>query len=146
MKTTFQSKVLAAAMLFASALPATTHAGEAGAKRQKPVWRSDAATALAEAAGKNKPVLLRFTASWCTPCRVMDAAVWSKADVRGALERDYIAVEVDIDQPGSTELARRHRVAAVPTLIVVAPGGKPTKRAGFMSREQTLLFLKPGQK
>ena len=69
--------------------------------------------------GCQRPKVLAFTASWCTPClRAKPALIQIQAagvDVK----------TIDID--GHSELARKYGVTSVPTFIVYVYGKKPVR-------------------
>lgn len=112
------------------------------AKSAEPVWQDDFDTALAAARSAKKPLLLRFTASWCVPCQVMDAAAWPDDQVQSLLAEKVIAMEVDVDREANRALLRRYRVTGVPTLLLLNPQGEETARSGFQSAEALREFLK----
>ena len=105
-------------------------------------WREDYAAALREAQEKDRSVLLRFTASWCAPCRVMDARVFPDERVKSAIADRVVPVKIDADREESAEVAQRYGVGGIPTLILVDAGGKELARGGFMSAEQLVEFLR----
>lgn len=106
-------------------------------------WRRDFQSLTAPAGQPaEKPLLLRFFAKWCGPCRVMDARVWPDADVIEAVAQRYTPVEIDIDAPGASEFARKYNIIGVPTIVLLDRDGKEMARANFMSPEQTVTFLK----
>lgn len=109
-------------------------------------WRHDAASALASAREERKPALLRFTASWCPPCRVMDARVWPDEDLGELVNQSFMPIEIDIDAPGAAEFARDYRVRGVPALVILDSEGKELSRAGFMSVGQARAFLEDALK
>ncbi len=104
-------------------------------------WRTDLDATLTEAQKEDKLVLLRFTADWCAPCRVMDARVWPETKVQSALKEKYLIVKSDIDIQANIASARKYGVHAVPTLLVLDGEGKEIQRGGFMSAEALLKFL-----
>lgn len=113
-----------------------------GASRTAGAWGINYDAALAEAAEKKLPVLLRFTASWCPPCQVMDARVFPDARVQSAITQHAIPVMIDVDREESAGVARRYGVRGIPTLIRVDASGRELARGGFMSAEQLVEFLR----
>lgn len=104
-------------------------------------WRTDLDAALAESKASGKPLLLDFGASWCPPCLVMEHEVWPDKGVGAVVEGRYIAVRLDVDDPKAGPLAARYDVAGIPAIIVVDGAGRPLKRSGFMTSEETISFL-----
>ncbi|HWL50974.1 MAG TPA: thioredoxin family protein [Chthoniobacteraceae bacterium] len=107
-------------------------------------WRTDGAAVLK--AKQDRPILLRFTASWCPPCRVMNANVWPNAEVAGMVNQHFIPVELDIDQPEVREIADRFEIIAVPTMVLLNGNGKELDRANFMDVRETMKFLEQARK
>jgi len=58
---------------------------------------------LAFAKKMNKPVFIDFTGHACVNCRKMEAAVWSDNDVLTCLSRDYVVIQLYVDD--KTDLA-----------------------------------------
>ncbi len=119
----------------------TTSAVVSSDSASEPEWQTDFDKALALAAERNRPALLRFTAKWCPPCQVMDQSVFPNPDVKQALSERVIPVILDIDQDQNADLAWRYRVQGFPTMILIDANGKVLNRAGFMSAEGLLEFL-----
>lgn len=119
----------------------TTSAEASSDSASEPEWQTDFDKALALAAERNRPALLRFTAQWCPPCQVMDRSVFPNPDVKQALSERVIPVILDIDQDQNADLAWRYRVQGIPTMILIDANGKVLNRAGFMSAEGLLEFL-----
>lgn len=108
----------------------------------EPVWQTNYKEALALAAERNRPVLLRFTAEWCVPCQVMDRSVFADRQVQAALAEHVIPLKLDIDEERSADVARRFGVRGIPTLLLVDAGGEELARGGFMSAEALEEFLR----
>jgi len=78
-------------------------------------WHSTLEEASAIAQRANQPMLLDFQAEWCPLCKVMDAEVYSNADVMRASE-PFAAVQIDFDR--NPRLARKYNVESMPTFVV----------------------------
>ena len=94
----------------------------------------------------DKPVLIRFSAKWCGPCRVMAARVWPDAEVVKAVNNAYTPIDVDIDTPEAAAVVDQFGINVVPTIVVLDRQGNEMARTNFMSVEQTLVFLRKENK
>ncbi|MEU5161770.1 thioredoxin domain-containing protein [Streptomyces sp. NPDC020875] len=94
--------------------PDTAQAGAAGTVTA--VTDEDFA---AEVLGARLPVLVKFTADWCPPCRMMVPVL---ADVARTEAGRLKVVELDVDH--NPETARRYGVLSAPTLTLFH-GGEP---------------------
>ena len=77
----------------------------------------------------DKPVLVDFWAAWCTPCRMLSPVV----DEVAAEREDIKVCKINIDEEG--ELAIRHGVMSIPTLIVFKGGSQQIHRAHIKGRD-----------
>lgn len=75
--------------------------------------------------------VLRFTASWCAPCKMLAPMV---EDAKGDTEVQV----VDIDTDEGTALATQYKVRGVPTLIMVQDD-KEIKRHVGMTTDKVLV-------
>jgi len=64
--------------------------------------------------------VLKFSASWCTPCKVMSATLKDAEGVK----------EIDIDQ--NRELAIEYNVRSVPTLVFLKDGVEVERTKGII--------------
>jgi thiol-disulfide isomerase/thioredoxin len=96
--------------------------------------------ALARAKEQSKLLLVDFTASWCPPCKRMEAETWPHADVRAWLAANAIAIQVDVDE--QSELAQRFAVQAMPTIVAVKDGAEFDRIVGFRDAAGLLAWCK----
>ena len=83
----------------------------------------------------DKPVLLDFWASWCSPCRMVGPIVEEIA-----AERPDIKVgKINVDE--QQELAAAFRVMSIPTLVVMKNGKVVSQSAGARPKAQILSML-----
>lgn len=104
-------------------------------------WRGDLDSALAEVETSGKPLLLVFSASWCPPCIVMKHDVWPDAEVSHAVNRGYVPLHVDVDDPANSALAARYDIRGIPAVLIIDAQGKLLQQTSFMTRSETLKFL-----
>lgn len=64
--------------------------------------------------------VLKFSASWCTPCKVMSATLKDAEGIK----------EIDIDQ--NRELAIEYNVRSVPTLVFLKDGVEVERTKGII--------------
>jgi thiol:disulfide interchange protein len=75
---------------------------------------------LAAAKKLNKPVLIDFTGHACVNCRKMEANVWPDKDVYKMISKDYVLIQLYVDD--KSELA--------PADVVVTPEGRKLNTIG----------------
>jgi thioredoxin 2 len=77
------------------------------------------------------PVLVDFYADWCGPCKMM-------APTLEQVARDRIgrALVAKVDTDANPELARRFRIASIPTLIAFRGGAEVARELGAIPRQR----------
>lgn len=84
----------------------------------------------------DKPVLVDFWASWCGPCRMLSPTIDEIAE-----EHPEIKVcKINIDD--EAELAIRHGVMSVPTLMIFKNGEVAQTAVGVRPKDEILDLLK----
>jgi thioredoxin-like negative regulator of GroEL len=68
--------------------------------------------------------VLKFSASWCSPCKIL-SRVCQELDSAVEIE------EIDIDK--DSELARQHNIRSVPTLVMYENGMEKKRVSGLLS-------------
>ena len=84
---------------------------------------------------EGRPVLLKFTADWCTNCKVVDREVFHAQRIVDLIkEKNVLAVKADTtakDMPATRDLDQRYQGAgAIPLTILLVPGKPPARLLG----------------
>ena len=91
------------------------------------VWQDYTVETLKEAQRQNKPVIIDFYATWCTPCRELEEVTFHQPDLVRLAEKDFIMVKVDVTKGGNPyyeELLKHYQVKGVPTVVFLDRDGK----------------------
>ncbi len=105
-------------------------------------WSTNYNSALEEARGRQQPLLVYFTASWCGPCKLMARTTLTNEAVLQTLSRVAHAV-LDVDE--QPKLAEQFGVRAVPTFQMLSPFGEPVATTtGFQDATKFLQWLTNG--
>ncbi len=106
-------------------------------------WVEDFDAGLAEARRTNRPVLLKFYATWCAPCRILDREVFSRQDVAEALA-GWVPISIDVDK--QEPIADRYEISSIPVMLALSPTGEVLARVnGTLSAEEFIRFVRDHQ-
>ncbi|MEO1525263.1 MAG: thioredoxin family protein [Planctomycetota bacterium] len=84
----------------------------------------------AKSFGSSEIVLMKFGATWCPPCRMIDQELVE-------FERAGFPIEVrKIDVDEHPRLAQRYGISSIPRLILMRDGQKIGDKTGFMTSDQ----------
>ena len=86
----------------------------------------------------SEPVLVDFSAEWCSPCKMLDPIVEQLANEWAGKMK---VVKLDIDQ--SPEIAMHYQVMGVPTLMLFINGKSRERIVGFQPRDRIVSKLVP---
>jgi thioredoxin 1 len=90
-----------------------------------------------EVLNSSVPVLLDFWAAWCGPCRMIGPLIEQLAnEYNGRLK----VGKVNVDE--ETELASRHGVVSIPTLIVYKGGTIKNQATGAVPKQNIEALFK----
>lgn len=87
--------------------------------------------------GTEVPLLVDFYAPWCGPCQMMGPVL----EQVGAQLKDRIQV-VKINTDKYPDLASKHRITSLPTLVVFRNGQPVDRIEGLVRAEQLIQHLK----
>ena len=102
-------------------------------------WLTDLPPALAKAKETGQPIMIDFFATWCGPCKMLDAKTYSDPRVATA-STNWLMVRIDVDQKQA--LSQYYAVQSIPTILVLSPEGKELRReVGFIPPGPMLTLL-----
>ncbi len=99
---------------------------------------------LAEARNAGKPVIIDFSAQWCTPCRELDDVTFHDANVVDRVEKEFTLVKVDLTRKGNPvheRLLAQYKVKGVPTVVFLDRQGNEIQSLRLVDFEPPEKFL-----
>lgn len=84
--------------------------------------------AVAKAADGDKMVFVDCFTEWCGPCKIMAADVFPTREVGEFMNARFVSVAINMEKGEGVELARRFRVRAFPTFLLLNGKGEEINR------------------
>ncbi len=114
-------------------------------------WKPYDAQVVERAVSQRQPVLLKFTADWCTNCKVVEKRVYQDPGVVEIVRaKGILPIKADttlIDYPATKDFKAIYGEAGnVPVTIVVLPDGSREKLRGIFDKDELIRILskRPG--
>lgn len=103
-------------------------------------WHADLSAATRESKADSKPLLVKFSTSWCGYCVKMQRETFSDRAIIGQVEECFVPVSIDGDQ--HRDLVQRLGIQSFPTTLIVSSDMKVVKKiVGFRSADQLTVDL-----
>ena len=84
---------------------------------------------MIEAEAQKKPIFLDAYASWCGPCKYMDAMVFPKQRLGEYYNQNFINYKLDMEKGEGPRLAKIYKVGSYPTFLYIEANGRLIHRA-----------------
>jgi len=84
----------------------------------------------------DKPVLIDFWATWCSPCRMQSPIIEELAD---ELDGSAVITKMNVDE--NPELAAQFSVMSIPTLVFIKDGKVVVRKTGVTPKAKLISIL-----
>ncbi len=116
----------AGVLAFAHGLVPAHAAEEKGASGKKIKWVTSLDKAFAEAKKQKKVLMVDFYATWCPPCKILDAQVFPNPEVVKLAAKSLVCAKIDVERDRVGQA--KHGIQAMPTILFFDPNGQMIAR------------------
>jgi thiol:disulfide interchange protein DsbD len=109
-------------------------------------WKPYDATIIQRAVESQQPVVIKFTADWCTNCVVVERRVYHDTQVADLLkQKNVLIIKADTttkDMPATGDLTELYgESGTVPVSIILLPDGEQIKLRGIFDKQDLIDIL-----
>ena len=109
-------------------------------------WKPYDAATIQKAVEQKRPVVIKFTADWCTNCVVVDKRVYHNQEVADLIkQKNVLAIKADTTSNDMPATAAQVEVygesGTVPVTVVILPGKEPIKLRGIFDKRELIEIL-----
>ena len=102
---------------------------------------------LLKAQQEDKHIFVRFSASWCLPCQLLNDQLANHPEIVKEINEIYLGIELDYDDPNDQKWFVRYGIQCLPTMMVIDDMGQVIDRIdGTESIDGLQSFLKMNSK
>jgi len=126
--------------VYASSIALTVFCAGACVDDVPPVFADKTLAQAREAVkGSEKFLVVKATASWCGPCKLMDKTTWRDPRVEAWFKANGLAIELDVDK--SVADARPLHIMAMPTMIAFKGDTEFDRIVGYEDADKFMQWL-----
>jgi len=96
-------------------------------------------SALALAQKDNKPLMVNFSAYWCSYCRAFEKTSLSDEEVQTTIKERFHYVRLEHTEPSDRKWFDRYQVFGFPTVLIVSPAGEFIDQIATYNKPQDFL-------
>lgn len=110
------------------------------------VWITSHVAGMTEAKEESKPVIIDFTAEWCTACKELDRKTYVDPEVQDEAKR-FVTIKIDatVMDDNMETIFDQYGVLGLPTVVFIASKGEILNKprvTGFVSADRFLKMMR----